>query len=385
MPCQKARFEPLGKRIATSDSMRAVELWWPSGKTDWIKLAAVFLGIAAVSVAHYLTPPSEPFWHGVAQHLYYVPIVFAAIWFGWLGGIAAALCSGLCFVFIPYISGRQDDFLAEYAEVVIFFLVAGVTGVLSSRERSQRQDLMRMTKRLAAVNQDLEMSLEQLKRADRLSAVGELSAGLAHEIRNPIASIEGAIDVLERNRDDVERREEEFLGIIKKECRRVDRLLSDLLDFGRPREPQRLTVNVSEIIDSVVTLANSVAERQNVRLLTSVSSNPTVYVDPAQIQQVILNLTLNAIQAMPQGGTVTLASRAQESTVNIEVRDEGVGIPPEDFEKVFDPFYTTKERGIGLGLSVAHQIVKAHGGTIQLFRNPSAGMTFRVVLPVQHL
>lgn len=360
-----------------------VEPWWPSGKADWIKLAAVFLSIAAVSVTHYLTPPSQPFWHGVAQHLYYVPIVFAAIWFGWLGGIAAALCSGLCFIFIPYITGLQDDFLAEYAEVVIFFLVAGVTGVLSGRERSQRHDLIRMTKRLGAVNQELQMSLEQLKRADRLSAVGQLSAGLAHEIRNPIASIEGAIDVLERNAEDAERREE-FLDIIKKECRRIDRLLSDLLDFGRPREPQLQTVAVAEIIDSVVTLANSIAERQNVRLVTSVPSNPTVHVDPAQIQQVILNLTLNAIQAMPEGGSVTLSSWAEESTVNVDVRDEGVGIAEEDFDKVFDPFYTTKERGVGLGLSVAHQIVKAHGGTIKLFRNPSAGMTFRVVLPVQH-
>jgi signal transduction histidine kinase len=196
-----------------------------------------------------------------------------------------------------------------------------------------------------------------------------------------MASIEGAIDVLERNADDFEKREE-FLGIIKKECNRVNRLLSDLLDFGRPREPQLQTVRVSDIMDSVVTLANPLAQRQGVRLVTSLSSEYSVRVDPVQMQQVLLNLTLNAIQAMPCGGSVKLSSFAEGSTVNIDVQDEGVGIRQEDFKKVFDPFYTTKERGIGLGLPVAHQIVKTHGGTIKLFCNPSAGMTFRVVLPL---
>jgi signal transduction histidine kinase len=361
-----------------------VEPWWPSGWTDWLRLAGVFLSIAAISVVHYLTPHSQPFWHSVSQHLYYVPIVFAAIWFGWLGGLAAAICSGLCFIFVPHILSLKEDFAAEYAEALIFLLVGGVTGVLSSRERSQRKDLARTTKRLEAVNRDLEASLEQLKRADRLSMVGQLSAGLAHEIRNPIASIEGAIDILERDRNDLGTREEEFLGIIKKECGRINRLLSDLLDFGRPQQPQLRTVTPAEIIDSVMVLANPVAQRQNVRLLASVSSNSAFRADPAQIQQVVLNLTLNAIQAMPQGGSVTLSSSTDGSAVNIDVRDEGVGIPREDFHKVFEPFYSTKERGIGLGLSVADQIVKAHGGKIDFFRNPTSGMTFRVVLPVEH-
>jgi signal transduction histidine kinase len=361
--------------------MTAVKPKWPYTRKDWLKLAVVFLSITAVSVAHYVTPQSE-FWQSLSQHLYYVPIVFGAVWFGWLGGIAAALCSGLCFIFVPYMVHLKDTFSAEYAEVLIFFLVGGVTGLLSARERSRREDLARTTKRLEAVNQELVASLEQLKRADRLSAVGRLSAGLAHEIRNPIASIEGAIDILERTSHDLETREEEFLGIIKKECARVNRLLSDLLDFGRPRQPQLRTITVAEIIDSVVTLVKPGAERQNVQLITAVSSNPTVRVDPAQIEQVILNLILNAIQAMPRGGSVTISSSTDESAANIDVRDEGVGIPPEDFHKIFDPFYTTKERGIGLGLSVADQIVKAHEGKIDLFPNPTGGMTFRVVLPI---
>ena len=363
--------------------MKVMEPSWPSGKTEWLKLAGVFLGIAVVAVAHFLTPRSESFWLSAFQHLYYVPIVLAGIWFGWLGGIAAAVCSGLCLIFVPYITGVRDDFSGEYAEALMFLLVGGVTGVLSGLERNHRQEMTRTAQHLAAANRQLEANLEQLKRADRLSAVGQLSAGLAHEIRNPIAGIEGAIDILERNAEDVEKREE-FLGIVKKECRRVNGLLSDLLDFGRPREPQLQTVSVSEIIDSVVTLANPVAERQGVRLVTSVSSENAVHVDPVQMQQVLLNLTLNAVQAMPGGGSVTLSSWTEESTVNVDVRDEGVGIPPEDFDKVFDPFYTTKERGIGLGLSVAHQLVKTHGGTIKLFRNPAAGMTFRIVLPIPH-
>ena len=376
----KVHASTIGHADCHGHGMNVMRRWWPPGKTDCLKLAGVFMGIAVVAVAHFLTPRSETFWLSAFQHLYYVPIVLAGIWFGWLGGIAAALCSGLCLIFVPYITDVRDDFSGEYAEVSMFLLVGGVTGVLSGLERNHRQELVRTAQHLAAANQQLEARLEQLKRADRLSAVGTLSAGLAHEIRNPIASIEGAIDVLERSAEDVEKREE-FLGIIKKECRRVSRLLSDLLDFGRPREPQLQTVNVSEIIDSVVIQANPVAEQQGVQLVTSLSSQSAIQVDPVQMQQVLLNLTLNAIQGMPRGGSVTLSSSAEESAVNIDVRDEGVGIPPEDLDKVFDPFYTTKELGIGLGLSVADRIVKTHGGTIKLFRNPSAGMTFRIVLP----
>jgi len=141
-------------------------------------------------------------------------------------------------------------------------------------------------------------------------------------------------------------------------------------------------VNISSIMDSVISLASHSAGKNNVRLVKNVPSElPTLACDPEQITQVLLNLAINAIQSMPEGGEIALAANRQEQSLVIEVKDEGVGIPSEELDQIFDPFFTTREDGTGLGLSVAHQIVVQHGGTLKARRNPDKGMTFSVVLP----
>ncbi|MFZ5928175.1 MAG: ATP-binding protein [Acidobacteriota bacterium] len=355
-------------------------------RSDWARIGVLLLGIGLVTAGHYLTPPSLFLWHNIFQRLYYLPIVFAAISFGWPGGLAAAACSGLCYIpHILMVWHAMPDYSAnQYAEIVVFFLVGLVTGVLASREKKRAEELQRTADQLSKVYRELQDSFEQLKRADRLSAIGQLSAGLAHEIRNPLASIEGAIDILERDPGSEEKRQE-FFGIMKKECRRLKRLLSDLLDFARPRPPRIQPVGITRIVESVVSLAGPVAERCGITIRPAIPADlPDIECDAEQLQQVILNLALNAIQAMPEGGCVTLAAHKQDSQIVVLVKDEGCGIPSEDLDKIFDPFYTTKENGTGLGLSVAHQIVKQHGGAITVEANPDKGMTFAVVLPVRY-
>lgn len=355
-------------------------------RSDWTRIGFLFLSIALVTTGHYVTPPSLFLWHNIFQRLYYLPIVFAAISFGWPGGLAAAACSGFCYIpHILMVWHTMPDYSAnQYAEIVVFFLVGAVTGVLASRERKRREELQNTAEQLSKVYRDLQDSFEQLKRADRLSAIGQLSAGLAHEIRNPLASIEGAIDILERNPGSEEKRQE-FFGIMKKECQRLKRLLTNLLDFAKPRPPRIQTVGINQIVESVVSLAGPIAERCGISLQTAIPPDlPQVECDAEQLQQVILNLALNAVQAMSEGGQVTLAARKQDLQVLVVVKDEGCGIPPEDLDKVFDPFYTTKESGTGLGLSVAHQIVNQHGGAITVEANPDRGMTFAILLPVRY-
>lgn len=219
-------------------------------------------------------------------------------------------------------------------------------------------------------------------RADRLSALGELSAGLAHEIRNPLGSVEGALQILSRSDVKPEVRTE-FTELAKKEVDRLKSLLTTFLEFARPRPPQRILIEPPLLLDDVAKLAGETAKMSGVSIQVKSSGTiPSVYVDADQIKQVLLNLVLNAVQAMPNGGEIVLAASVQSGKVSLTVKDQGVGISPEDMEKVFDPFFTTRSGGTGLGLSIAYQIVSRHDGHISVWRNPDRGVTFSVNLPV---
>jgi len=351
--------------------------------TDAIRIAIVLCGILGITIAHYTTPASSVLWHNIFQRLYYLPIIFTALYFGWLGGLAAAACVAACYIPHIFLAWRSFPGYAmnQYAEIAVFFLVGFITGLLADRERKRKRELEQTAEQLSKVYAELQDSFEQLKRADRLSAIGHLSAGLAHEIRNPLASIEGAVGILEQ-RELSEEGRVEFLGIVKKECRRLNRLLTNLLDFARPRRPSYQIVDVGQILTSVASLAAHMAAPSAITLRADCpSGTPPIECDPEQLKQVILNLTINAIQAMPDGGEIILSARTKNPNFLIQVKDQGCGISPEDLDKVFNPFFTTKENGTGLGLSMAHQIVSQHGGILSAERNPDKGMTFAVLLP----
>ena len=355
------------------------------GKGVYLRVLITAAGIAAATVLHYVTPPSMLLWHNIFQRLYYLPIVYASIYFGWRGGLLAAACSALCYVPHILFSWHQmpDYAMNQYSEIIVFFLVGGTTGVLADREQKQAKKLMATTEQLSKVYRDLQESFEQVKRADRLSAIGQLSASLVHEIRNPLGSIEGATDILEQPQTSEEMRKE-FLDVIRKECRRLNGLLTNLLDFARPRRPEFRSVNLEHVIDSVITLLSPTAEQSRVTLRRRIpAALPLFECDPEQLRQVILNLTINAIQAMPEGGDIELAANQRNSSIFITVKDQGSGVDPETLDRIFDPFFTTKQNGTGLGLSVAHQIVAQHGGAITATRNEDRGMTFSVVLPLR--
>jgi signal transduction histidine kinase len=342
----------------------------------------VLAGIAVTSAGHYLTPSDLRLWHGIFQRMYYLPVVFAAIAFGWVGGLAAALLAGA--LYIPHIltTWKHEHHYAmeQYAEIFMFFAVGMVTGVLSDRERKRRAELQISAQKLSQVNRELQDTFEQVKRADRLAAIGQLAAGLAHEIRNPLASIDGAAEVLDAAGDQPELRRE-TVSIIRKECSRLNRLLTGLLDFARPRNPEWSQVDLTKVLDSVIDLVSHSAGKGIHFHNDTVRGIPRLLGDEEQLSQVVLNLTLNAAQAMPQGGDVWLAARLEPEGIVVEVRDEGAGIPEEHMDKIFDPFFTTKDAGTGLGLSVVYQIVTQHGGAVTVERNRDRGMTFRLVFP----
>jgi signal transduction histidine kinase len=349
------------------------------------RILVVAAGIAVATALHYLTSPSLILWHELFQRLYYLPIIYAAIYFGWRGGLVASTFSALCY--IPHIlhawHHMPDYAMNQYAEIIVFFLVGTVTGILADQGRKHRMELEAASEKLAKANRDLQDSFEQVKRADRLSAIGQLSASLVHEIRNPLASIDGAANLIESAQTCDEMRRES-LAIIHKEIQRLNRLLTNLLDFARPRKPEFQAMEPGRLFDAIINLTGHSAQQKGIDISKDIPSPvPAFECDPEQMKQVILNLTINAVQAMTDPGQIVLSAQQNGASVVIGVRDQGPGIPEEDLDKIFDPFFTTKDAGTGLGLSVVHQIVTQHGGTVTVQKNPGRGTMFSLVLPLR--
>jgi len=361
------------------------------GRTDlpsrpFIRVLGIIGVTCGISTLHYFMPNELALvdLYYLSQRLYYAPVVYAGFYFGWRGGLATGLFAGLAYLpQILVIWAIHPRFtINQYTEMVLFCIVGAVTGAIADRERMQKKTLQETAEELARLYAELQDNFERMKRAERLYALGHLSAGLAHEIRNPLASIDGATVVLLREHRSEERRVE-FLKIIQKECRRLNRLLTNFLNFAKPPAPQYQTTAVELLFDSVITLAQHANSHNQIVLRKELAENlPSLECDPEQLSQVLLNLTINAIQAMPEGGEIVLSAERQDRNITIEVRDQGSGVSEQDMESIFDPFFTTKESGTGLGLSVAHQIVSQQSGVLTARKNPDRGMTFSMQLPL---
>ncbi|HOL73488.1 MAG TPA: ATP-binding protein [Bryobacteraceae bacterium] len=350
-----------------------------------IRAAVAGLAIVAIGLLHGMTPEPFAHWQYICQRLYYLPVVYAALCFGWRGGIAAAAFAGISYLQGAAVWRDLPGFaLYQSLEIVVFFLVGVLTGVLADRERAQKRASEETVERLSKIYGELQENFDRMKRAERLYALGQLSAGLAHEIRNPLASIAGAAGILRRNRA-CDAKYEECLDIINKECARLSRLLTNFLDFARPRTPRYQRIALEPLLDSVIDLAMHAVDRKPIVLRKAIAPDaPPVETDPEQLKQVLLNLVINAVQATEEsGGEIVLSAEFREGKALIEVRDQGRALSPALMERIFDPFFTTKEQGTGMGLSVAHQVVTQLGGILTARRNPDRGMTFSVQLPLE--
>ncbi|MEZ4600207.1 MAG: ATP-binding protein [Syntrophotaleaceae bacterium] len=216
---------------------------------------------------------------------------------------------------------------------------------------------------------------EQLKRADRLAAVGQLAAGMAHEIRNPLASISGSVQLL---MEGAEIREEDrrLMGIVVREAHRLNQLLTDFLLFARPPAPKCTVVDISELLDELSEMLQTDGRFANIELRKDYRWGFELWCDRAQIRQALWNLLVNGAEAMPQGGVLRLGVDRMQSIIYVE--DSGRGIPEEIRNQIFDPFFTTKDHGTGLGLPNVYAIVEAHGGKLEVGNAEGGGARFAV-------
>jgi two-component system sensor histidine kinase PilS (NtrC family) len=219
-----------------------------------------------------------------------------------------------------------------------------------------------------------------VENAERLAAVGRVAAGLAHEIRNPLGAISGSVEML-KGASALEAEDRELLALVLDETRRLDGLVTDVLDLARPRAPQRVRVDVASLVRDVATIFRRGTSAYGVAVEVDAPPSLEAEVDPAQLRQVLWNLLKNGAQATRNGAPVRVVLSAEGRALRLEVSDAGTGVLPEDRGRIFDAFHSGRDQGIGIGLALVKQIVEAHGGHVELESEVGKGSSFRVILP----
>ena len=378
----------LGLRAAT---FAAGVAWWALAHA-WanapsLPLLAAFLGF---SVLLYAANALRP---GHIDRLYRVALVFDLVFVFFLVRITGGFASDLHLAFILLVAlhafyfglptglvtagaaaglyalaGDGPPPMPGFALHVAFFGLVGLCMGGMGEQARRRQSA-------------LQQQQEQLIRSDRLATVGELAAGLAHELRNPLAGISGALHVLGSQLDTGDERRA-LLSDVNAQIARMNKTLSDLLQHARPARPQRIAVEINALVEqSLRFLPHGTMEI--VRRLDQ--SLPFVHVDPNLLHQAFLNILVNARQAMPHGGRLTVETRGHGGngpSIEIRFSDTGTGIPSEHLRRIFQPFFTTKAQGTGLGLAIAARVIEEHGGRITVESAVGRGTTFTIALPV---
>lgn len=358
---------------------------WLLRREAWIWL---WVPIIVISVAHYSTGAAHHWAHDILRRLYYIPIVVGAFLFGLRGSLAVSVVASLIYsphAFTHMFEHDPGGPLEKLLEIVLYNLVALITGILADREHAERRRQEATSEQLRETLSEMKSVEQQLIRAGRLQSLGELTAGLAHEIKNPLASLKGTAEILsdEIAPDSPRRR---MLEIHKLEIDRLAELLERFLSFARPRQLETKDVNLCGLIDRTISLIEPQAARHDVAVEWRHSPEPiTVCGDANHIQQVVMNLALNAAQASPPGEklvmTCAYVNKGRRRYGLLAVDDAGQGVPDDLREQIFNPFFTTKEGGTGLGLSIAARIVDQHQGFLEVERNAAGGASFRVLLP----
>ncbi|KAB0671136.1 sensor histidine kinase [Oryzomonas sagensis] len=360
-------------------------------KSTILRTVLLAFSILGISLLHYLTPLNLHYLHDIFQRFYYLPIILAALWFGFRGGLLCSLTVSV--VYAPHILFQWGGGLAlemeKYLEIVMYNVVGGVTGLLAQRERARSQELQRTAQGLEESYNKLQtqseriMTIEeQLRRAERLSTLGEMAAVLAHEIRNPLGSIRGTAEIL---RDDYQPGDpkHEFIEIQIKETERLNRVVEEFLRLARPQPSAMARCSLREELETIVTLTANDAKARKIRLaLEPPAGDHVVNADGEKLRQAFLNIVINALQATPEGGTVTIATRQADGFHQIRFSDTGPGIDADTLARIFEPFFTTKPDGTGLGLAITKKIIEAHGGMLEMESEVGKGTMVVVRLPV---
>ncbi len=355
-----------------------------------MKVAVLAILVAIVTFLHYSTKTSVPQWHEVYKTLYFIPIILAAFWFDLAEALATSLIISL--VYLPHVIFQWGgSFSYNSSRILMIFLyniIALVTGYLAQREKQERvrykeaaEKLDDSYERLKEQSDQFRLIEEKLRQTERLSTLGELTASLAHEVRNPLGSIKGVAEILsEEYEESGENRE--FVDILQMEVSRLNEVVGNYLNFAKTNRVQKKPTNLVEVLQSTLALVRVKINHSGIRMSVHFPEAPVVVLgDEHLLRQAFLNLILNAINAMPDGGDLKVNLSEKEEIVEICLKDSGVGIPENKMKDIFRVFYTTRESGTGLGLPISKRIIEGHDGKLLLKSENQKGTQAIIILP----
>ncbi len=329
---------------------------------------------------------------GIASSYYWImvlPVISAATSLGLLGfTLATLLACGAYLSFLLFLSPEQfiprDQMEVLILRLTTFPIAGFLTYELLEANRIATRKAQTAAEQLAEANRNLQEAQAAVRRTERLAALGQLSAGLAHEIRNPLSTIKTSAEMLLQQVDVNNPVAHEMASFISTEVDRTNALVTRFLDFARPLTLRLEKTDLAQIIDRAVADVEKHRPPFDVTIYKNYSPDiPPILLDGQLIERVFFNLIENAAQASPPKGSVTVKTRQVERTIEIAVIDRGSGIDAKNLDSIFNPFFTTKSSGVGLGLAIVSKIVDEHGGTITVESDPGSGSVFRVFLPLR--
>jgi len=374
------------------------DIKYPHGR--WVVIGLL---VIMISILHYTTPTLKWQYHLIFMQSYFIPILLAAFQFGIRGGLGTAIAVSI--LYFPHImlqwGGLVEANLMRFLQILLFNIIGYLTGLKAQREYTEKrryqetaEKLQQLYLQLQKKTAKIEEMEDQLRLADRLAVIGELTANLAHEVRNPLGSIRGIVDIL-KDEAPQNKKSREFLEILQQETERLNQVVENYLGYARQPLAKKIRFDMREIIKNTEILLGSRARKADLTIQTILPEAPLhLEGNPGQLQQVLINLMLNAIEASRPGQKIIIetgqapAALLQKSKLTgkaivLNVIDQGDGIPETELENIFKPFFTTHADGTGLGLSIVKTIVEQNKWQLDVQSQSGKGTTFSILLP-QH-
>ncbi|MCB0306554.1 MAG: HAMP domain-containing histidine kinase [Calditrichaeota bacterium] len=376
---------------------KSEKFWW----------GVIALLIIIVSTLHYTTPTSKAPLHLIYLQSYFIPVLIAAFQFGVRGGLGVAVAISL--IYMPHIMlqwlGNTEHMLWGILQIIMFNVIGYLTGLKAQKEQDEKHrfrqtaaELEQSLKKLERQSNELAEMEEQLRLSDRLAVVGELTTSLAHELRNPLGTIRGAVEILTEELPP-EAQKTEFFQMLIQETERMSSVVENYLTFARrPKNPDS-QYDVGEILQSACRILAARARKAQIELRTTLPAQPVILKgDPNHLRQVLVNLLLNAIEAMPEPGVIAISAQLQDKQekssepgagepgsgiLQLMVKDQGTGIAQDALDTIFTPFYTTKEKGTGLGLSIVKRIIDQQHWQIAFHSRLRQGTEVVLTIPLK--
>lgn len=338
--------------------------------SDRLKSVLIFAIILLIAYLHYADAPPLSDIHHIIFRLNYIPIILGAFWFSFKGGVATSAIVTVIHLPDLIISHKVAD-LNSYLEFFLYNVIGWLTGYLVLKQTKQKEK---------------EKALErQLVKSEHLANLGRMAAGVAHEVKNPLQSLKSAAQILENALPNNNKRLE-LTRIVLGEINRLNALVDNFLVFARPKNPILIEADLNHLVEKTVEIVRFKRDlnlKENQINLNLAAKLPSCRFDIEQIRQALINLIFNAIEATDENREISIATRSNEKFVIVDVIDNGLGIDKADLKNLFMPFFSKKERGSGLGLSICQKILEVHGGKVEIMNNQhKKGCTASIFLPI---